>query len=197
MSNVGKTYWSQRLENENGYIRYCCDDLIETKLADELVKLGYKGLADVAKWMGQPYETQYPETSKKYLNMERQTMKEILKKLNDHKKVVIDTTGSVIYTGDEIMKELYHSSRVVYLETTREEKLKMFRGYIAEPKPLIWGDSFSMKENEFYIDALARSYHNLLEYRSSQYEKYAHVTIPFHEFRHESFSVNKLMNYLL
>ena len=28
--------------------RYCCDDLIETKLAPQLLAQGYKGIADVA-----------------------------------------------------------------------------------------------------------------------------------------------------
>ncbi|MEK7623365.1 MAG: hypothetical protein AAB408_01700 [Patescibacteria group bacterium] len=58
MSNVGKSFWSQKLADV-GFSRYCCDDLIETKLAPQLLAQGYKGIADVAAWLGLPYEPQF------------------------------------------------------------------------------------------------------------------------------------------
>ena len=67
MSGSGKSYWSKKLQAK-GFKRFCCDDLIEKKLENELKKLGYSGIQDVAKWMGQPFDTQYLRSSKEYLN---------------------------------------------------------------------------------------------------------------------------------
>ncbi|MDA2921939.1 hypothetical protein MYX07_01595 [Patescibacteria group bacterium AH-259-L07] len=73
MSGSGKTYWSQKL-TDHGFSRICCDDLIEEKLAPELVKLGYSGIADVAAWLGQPYEPKFKENEAQYLKFEKQIL---------------------------------------------------------------------------------------------------------------------------
>ena len=67
MSNIGKTHWSNLLVTERGFTKIDCDFRIEQKLGPELTKLGYHGIRDVAKWMGQPFDPQYPETSRKFL----------------------------------------------------------------------------------------------------------------------------------
>ena len=85
MSNIGKTHWSNRLAAEAGFERIDCDFLVEQKLGTELTKLGYAGIEDVAKWMGQPYASQYPDTSQKFVNCERAVMREILDKLQSNK----------------------------------------------------------------------------------------------------------------
>ncbi len=200
MSNVGKTYWSQRLVRELGFTHFCCDAIIEEKLHDQLVQLGYKGLADMAKWMGFPYEKKYNKTSSQYLSLEKNTMQEILAEVysaKSNQNIVIDTTGSVIYTGEEIMKKLRSVSKVVYLDTPREEQEQMFKSFIAEPKPVIWGNSFTVRHGEDNLHALSRSYKELLAFRTNQYKRHAHVTVPFHEFRNQSFSVTSLLSYAL
>ncbi len=77
MSGTGKTYWSKKLE-EKGFIGYCCDDLVEELLGNELKKLGYQGIQDVSKWMGQPYDAEYKETSATYLQVETAIMQKLL-----------------------------------------------------------------------------------------------------------------------
>ncbi len=200
MSNVGKTYWSERLVSEHGFIHFSCDALIEEKLHDQLVQLGYKGITDMAKWMGFPYEDRYRQTSSRYLELEKSTMLEIIgsaQKAPPTANLVIDTTGSVIYTGVEIMNKLKSISKVMYLDTPEEEQEQMFKSFIAEPKPVIWGNSFRISKGEDTMSALSQSYKELLAFRTQQYKKHAHVTVPFHEFRHASFSVNSLLSYAL
>src|ERR1039457_799049 len=102
MSGSGKSYWSKQLEKK-GFKRFGCDDMIEKKLHIDLNRLGLNGIHDVAKWMGYPYEKKYKTANKKYLDLEKQIMREILYFLKNEAKtdenIVIDTTGSVIYSG--------------------------------------------------------------------------------------------------
>src|SRR3990167_7468724 len=118
MSGTSKSYWSKELQNK-GFERYCCDDLIEEKLGKELKALGYSGIQDVAKWMGQPFDSQYPEKSKKYLDLEQEVLEEVMinAECPHHPGFVIDATGSVIYLGSGVLNRLSTLTRVVYLET--------------------------------------------------------------------------------
>src|SRR5437762_762767 len=109
MSGSGKTHWGKKLARQ-GFTLFDANELLEDKLRDELKKVGYKGIRDVARWMGQPYEKQYSKTSAQYLAAERETMMEILdyveKRAKPDEHILIDTTGSVIYTGDDIFQRL-------------------------------------------------------------------------------------------
>src|SRR6266700_1620483 len=94
MSGVGKTYWAKQLESQ-GFKRFSCDDMIETKLEKELQTLGYSGINDLAKWMEQPFEPKYEQNSKKYLALKKEKVKEvyqiITKENHKNEKIVIDT----------------------------------------------------------------------------------------------------------
>lgn len=181
MSGSGKSFWSKKL-SEKGFKLFCCDDLIERKLNPELKSRGLRGIEDIAKWMGQPFDPQYPAASKKYLDFERQVMEEALEEVGNagqNEDMVIDTTGSVIYTGQEILNKLKAVTKVVYLETPQSVQDQMYRLYLAEPKPVIWGSDFSKEEGEGNMEALARCYPQLLAFRTAQYAKIADVTIGY------------------
>jgi hypothetical protein len=195
MSNIGKSHWARHLAEHEGYERVDCDALVEDKLAGELVRLGYKGLHDVAKWMGQPFDAQYPDTSRKYLAFEREVMLETLERIRSApaNPLVIDTTGSVIYVGDDVAAELKALTRVVYFEASHHHVAKLFDRYIAHPKPVIWGDSFAPLEGETPEDALRRCYPNLLDYRAHCYSALAHVQLPFEQHKAHGATWTRLM----
>lgn len=180
MSNVGKTYWSKLLV-QSGFTHICCDDLIEEKLGDELIQLGYTGgITDMAKWLGQPYDERFAANQQRYLQLEIETMQEIIERVEkgiQKGNIIIDTTGSVVHTGSVIREKLNALTKVIYLEATKEMQQKMFELYIAEPKPVLWADVFKSVGNESNTEALARCYPKLLEYRSGLYAEMAHVTI--------------------
>lgn len=178
MSNVGKTFWSKRLA-EVGFQHINCDDLIEAKLEPELKALGYSGLADMSRWKGQPYDERFSENQTKYLRLESQVMQEVLEPLINSKpdNIVIDTTGSVIHTGEEICGLLQKFTTVVYLETPEHMQEEMFQKYIEHPKPVVFGNIYKPRKNETQTETLARCYRELLEYRSSLYSKYADITL--------------------
>jgi hypothetical protein len=181
MSNIGKSYWARRLAVEGGFERVDCDRLVEGKLAGQLVKLGYKGIHDVAKWMGQPFDPQYPDTSRAYLACEREVMLETIERLGaaSPKPLAIDTTGSVIYVGGDIAERLKALTNVVYFEASSTHVSKLFERYMANPKPVIWGTSFAPRAGEAPFDALRRCYPDLLHDRAGRYRAMAHIALPF------------------
>jgi len=182
MSNIGKSHWSHHLANTAGYERVGCDDLVEARLGSELTKHGFRGIHDVAKWMGQPYDTQYAETSRIYKEHEQATMLDVIARLRSSTTpLVIDTTGSVIYTGDAILQELRKLSQVVYFEASPDHVTQLFERYIAHPKPVIWGDSYQPNTGETSADTLRRCYPALLKDRAARYQAIAHVSVPFAE----------------
>jgi|Napbiome12C3dose_1001474.scaffolds.fasta_scaffold00001_322 hypothetical protein len=209
MSNGGKSHWSRELQGEGfnywvrrlqrvGFERYCCDDLIEKKLGPELKARGFSGLRDIAEWMGQPFDPQYAETSKKYLDFEGEVVNEVLDRVENSKarRVVIDTTGSVIYLAEDILQKLSARTRVVYLETPESVKDEMYKSYLENPKPVIWGDSFVKAPGETDMQALGNCYPKLLAHRAERYAKLAHVTLDYQMLRNPGFKVADLMTVL-
>lgn len=180
MSNVGKSYWAERLAKECGFTHISCDDLIETQLGDELKMLGYRGIADVAKWLGQPYDEQFASNQQKFLNVETEIVLSLTRRLKaDHLKgnIIIDTSGSVAHINQLVQKELERYTTVVYLEATHDMQDEMFRLYLSEPKPVVWGDLYQPEPGETSQQTLARCYPKLLAYRSQHYAAMSHITI--------------------
>ncbi len=181
MSNIGKSTWSKRLAKA-GFTHICCDDLIEDRLEPELKAEGLKGLEEMAKWLGQPYDSQFKDNQAKYLSCEKKTMEDVVQQIKDSEEnIVVDTTGSVIYIEEDTLKKLNQNSLVVHIEPTEDMKEAMFKEYIKNPKPVIWGESFKKLENESDEEALARSYQELLEYRLSKYRKHADISLSYKE----------------
>ena len=194
MSGSGKSYWSKKLQTK-GFKRFCCDDLIEEKLRSELKASGYHGIQDVAKWMGQPFDKQYKGTSKRYLQYENEVMNEVIRLTqhsHSHENIVIDTTGSVIYAGNNILEKLIRFTKVIYLDTPDSVKNTMYQLYLQDPKPVIWGKFFKKGDNE-YVDALGTCYPKLLAYRSQKYEKLSSVKLDYHMIHSPKFTVEMFM----
>ena len=194
MSRSGKSHWSTKLV-ERGFGRFCCDDLISDKLAPELSR-GDGTAMDLGEWMGFPYESQYKERESKYLACEIAVIGEILDNLcrsKPEEKVVVDTTGSVIYAGEDILGRLRSTTIVVYLATPPEIKEKMLQVYEDQPRPVLWRNIFSKQQGETNKEALARCYPLLLSSRERLYGKHAHVTIDYYLRRREGFGVKELL----
>ena len=194
MSGSGKSHWTIELA-EMGFRRFCCDDLIASKLAPELAKTDGT-VMDLGEWMGFPYENRYKERESKYLAYEIEVLGEILGYLSGSKseeKVVVDTTGSVIYGGEDMLGRLRSHTTVVHLATPPEIMERMLKVYIAQPRPILWRDMFSRKPGEANEKALERCYPELLSSRERLYEKYADVTIDYYTRNQASFGVNDFL----
>ncbi|GAC1681952.1 MAG: hypothetical protein PVS2B2_20920 [Candidatus Acidiferrum sp.] len=107
MSGAGKTFWTGQLAAA-GYKAISCDDRIETRLTAKLNEGGYAGINGVAAWMGWPDSSTYAERESRYLAEEIAVLDEVLTELgkNPGQKLVLDTTGSVIYAGNHLLMRL-------------------------------------------------------------------------------------------
>jgi len=195
MSGAGKSFWAKRLEKERGYRKYSCDELIEKELSSESALLGYKGVNDVSRWMGQPYDERYAMNSRRYLDFETKSLENSLAEIENNKNennIVMDTTGSVVYLPPELLLKLKQLTKVVYLETPEFIVEKMINLYLADPKPVIWGDLYKPLSGENKIETLKRCYQNLLKYRLNLYDKLADTRVDYSR-KEKDFTVEDLL----
>ena len=149
--------------------------------------------------MGFPYEPRYRERESRYLDYEKQVVTEVLAYLEASQNdldlnVVVDTTGSVIYTGEEIINRLRQNTTMAYLSVPRELREPMLKAYVAEPRPVLWGDIFSKKENETNEQALARCYPRLLSQRERIYERHSDCRVDYYSRREENLEVQDFLD---
>jgi shikimate kinase len=184
MSGAGKTFWTKKLA-EKGIPAVFCDDRIEQRLASQLAPGGYSGISGVAAWMGWPTSSTYAEREAEYLAEEIHTLDEVLQKLEKEPaaSLVLDTTGSVIYTGNHLLMRLRRQMTVVYLAATAKEQQLLIERYLNDPKPVLWRGAFQAKSGETPRETVARCYPALIEARRRSYEALAHCTMQVGELR--------------
>ena len=191
MSGAGKSYWSSKLINQ-GFHSFCCDDLIEKKL-EELLCLPNGKKLSMATWMGHPYEPQYIQAEQNYLEIEVEMMESICSFLREDgyqdKNVVVDTTGSLIYTGSTLIGCLREITTIVYLKAQLGSIKAMYETFLRDPKPVLWQGRFNKQPQESNQEALLRCYPELLKSRQREYERYADVAIDFETLHKRGFGV--------
>jgi len=156
-----------------------CDDRIEQKLAPRLATGGHTGVNGVAAWMGWPDSATYTERESEYLAEEIHTLDEILTELEKQleKSLVLDTTGSVIYAGNNLLMRLRRQTTVVHLAASAEEQQLLIERYLNDPKPVLWRGAFRPKPGETSRETVARCYPALIAARRQSYEALAHCTL--------------------
>jgi len=178
MSGTGKTFWSKRLA-QTGLPAFCCDDRIEQRLRDRLPTGGHAGIGGVASWMGWPDTSTYAQREADYLAEEIATLDEVLTELEraPARQLILDTTGSVIYTGNNILRRLRRQMTIVYLAASPSEEQLLIERYLNDPKPVLWRGAFQPKKGETPRETVARCYPTLIAARRQSYEALAHHTV--------------------
>jgi shikimate kinase len=199
MSGSGKTTWSIKLAN-TGFRRFCCDELIAEKLVHELTGPAGKPM-ELGEWMGFPYQPTYKERESKYLACEIEVLNEILEFLEaaeepEGQNIVVDTTGSVIYTGHAILKRLRARTMVIHLSTPPKVQDLMLKAYLENRRPVLWRNLFTQKRGESNDDALARCYPGLLASREGLYEQNAGITVDYDTLSRCDFSVKEFLDFV-
>ena len=188
MSGAGKSYWSKKME-EKGYRWYHCDEMIAERLGKELIGKG-KTTLNLAKWMGQPFSKGYIKAEKLYLELEEAVIEQICNELEQtteiNTPVVIDTTGSLIYMQNKILKRLKSLTKILYLGVPEEKHKQLFENFINDPKPVIWEGKFKQRKGENKQNALRRCYKDLLSFRNERYSLLADYVLDysFHQSPH-------------
>jgi hypothetical protein len=179
MSGAGKSHWTKNLA-ALGCPTVCCDDQIEARLAPILRAGGYTGINGVAAWMGWPDSSTYPERESQYLTQEIVVLDEVLSGLEKDPKrdLILDTTGSVIATGNHTLHRLRRQMTVVYLASSSEEVQLLIQRYLQDPKPVLWQGAFRPRPGETPQQTVMRCYPVLIAARRQSYEALAHLTLP-------------------
>lgn len=179
MSGSGKSHWTKNLA-ALGCPTISCDDAIEARLAHALNADGYSGINGVAAWMGWPDSPSYADRESHYLTEEISVLDEILSGLerDSQRELVLDTTGSVIVTGNHTLHRLRRQMTVVYLAASKEEMQLLIQRYLQEPKPVLWQGAFRPHSGETPQQTVLRCYPLLIAARRQSYEALAHVAIP-------------------
>lgn len=178
MSGSGKSHWAKNLA-ALGCPTICCDDAIEARLAPVLKAGGYEGINGVAAWMGWPDSPTYAEREAEYLREEIATLDEVLSALEKDPKreLVLDTTGSVICTGNHILYRLRRQMTVLYFASSNAEVQLLIQRYLRDPKPVLWQGAFQPRPGETPHDTVVRCYPLLIAARRKSYEALAHITL--------------------
>jgi len=187
MSGTGKTFWAKKLA-EIGVPAISCDDRIEGRLAPRLAAGKFAGVSGVASWMGWPNSPRYSEREADYLAAEIVTLDEVLSELERDpvRRLVLDTTGSVIYTGNNLLMRLRRQVTIVHLAASQEEQQLLIERYLQDPKPVLWRGAFQPKPGESPRDTVARCYPALIAARRLSYEALAHCTLQVAELHEPS-----------
>lgn len=182
MSGSGKTFWTKRLA-EAGRPSISCDDRIEQRLASRLAAGGFAGINGVAAWMGWPDSPTYAGREADYLAEEIHTLDEVLTGLegNRRQELILDTTGSVIYAGNNLLMRLRRQMTVVYLAASAAEQQLLIERYLTDPKPVLWRGAFRPRPGEAPRETVARCYPALIAARRQSYQALAHCTLPVSE----------------
>src|SRR5260370_15251060 len=149
LSGGGKALWAKRLAAE-GWSAISCGDRIEEKLALRLAAGGFSGINGVAAWMSWPDNPKYAEREAQCLQEEIHTLGEVLTSLErqPEKPLVLDTTGSVIYTGNNLLLRLRRRMTVVYLAASAEGPPLPIERHLSDPKPVLWRGAFRHRKVE-------------------------------------------------
>ena len=184
MSGTGKTFWTKKLAAAQ-YPAVSCDDRIEQKLAPQLAAGGYAGVNGVAAWMGWPDSATYAQRESEYLAEEIHTLDEILTELESEpeKTLVLDTTGSVIHAGNNLLMRLRRQMTIVHLAASVKEQQLLMERYLSDPKPVLWRGAFQPRAGEKPLETVARCYPALVAARRQSYEALAHCTLQVAELR--------------
>lgn len=197
MSNAGKSYWAKRLETELGFERVCCDELIARRLREDLPRGAGEDVDALATWMGMPYDPGYREREAVYLAAEEAVLERVLATVSKRHNVAIDTTGSVVYLSVDVLERLRRVSMTVYLSIADAQLAEMTEMFFSHPKPLVWGQVFTLHAGETHDDALRRCYPELLRWRQDRYESLADVAIPFQRRHDPAYSTENFLHDVL
>ena len=169
MSNIGKSYTALRLATHYEF------KLIEV---DKIIweNLGHDSMEAFAQWQGHPYTQGYSERERESIALESQATRAALN--TQEQNPMIDTTGSVIYVDQDVLKKLKQDYYVVYIEAMQDHIGRLKVQYFKHPKPLIWAGHYKKIDGLSESESILQCYPKLLESRAKSYAKLADVTLP-------------------
>lgn len=168
MSNIGKSYTASRLAKSHDFKLTEVDNLIWEDL-------GEQSMADFARWQGQPYSDGYAEREAKSIALETKATRKALATTEGNQ--LLDTTGSVIYIDDDVLRALKEQWLIVHIKAEARDIDRLKADYFDLPKPLVWRDKFVRDTSLNEQDNIRACYDGLLQSRKTAYTALADVTL--------------------
>ncbi len=168
MSNIGKSYSGMRLATDFDFTLTEVDKLIWEEL-------GETDMDAFAAWQGQPYSEGYEARERESMRLESAATAKAL--TTDARNPLLDTTGSVIYANESVLRDLSREWFTVYIEAAPEHLERLQQLYFAQPKPLAWAGHFRMIDGMDETASLKACYPKLLASRHERYAALADHTI--------------------
>ncbi|WP_147405842.1 shikimate kinase [Litorimonas taeanensis] len=169
MSNIGKSYTASRLAKSYNFELIEIDQLIQ----DEM---GHSDMEAFAQWQGQPYSEGYAKREMESTALETRALEKAMNA--EGSNIILDTPGSVIYTGEKTLKALQSTHYIVYISASDERVEGLKKQYFANPKPLIWREHYQKASHQSNEEAILTSFPKLLTARARTYEDLADITLP-------------------
>jgi shikimate kinase len=177
MSGVGKSVQAAALA-ARGFLRHDVDAEIASRVPDLAVPLpGERPVETVGRWMGMPWAPGHFDREAAYLALEAEVTAAALARARGQREHVLDTTGSVVHLPEPLLAQLRDGATVVLLDGGPDAAPRLLSRYLAEPKPVIWGQSWAPRLGETSEAALARCYPGLLARRDHLYRALAHHVV--------------------
>ena len=153
---------------------------------------------ELGEWMGFPFDPDYEIREATYLACEVDVLAGILDWLetggaSNREDVVIDTTGSVIYTGESLLARLKSLTTTVHFTSPPPARENMLMAYMDKPRPVLWRGLFDRQGGESDLDALKRCYEILLNTRELLYHELADIELDYAARRSPGFGVADLV----
>ncbi|PHS40005.1 MAG: hypothetical protein COA91_05095 [Robiginitomaculum sp.] len=168
MSNIGKSHTARRIAEAYGFDHYDVDAHIQAKM-------GNPSMQAMAKWMGQPYDQGYRERAATYLEMETEIT---LNAQGQRGNQVLDTTGSVIHGGANVIKIIKNNYLIIYIQANSDDIDVLTNRYLEYPKPTIWAQNYRPVSGLDPQQAALSRYPDMLASRALLYEEMADISLP-------------------
>jgi hypothetical protein len=195
MAGVGKSYWAARFA-EAGFTCFHCDDIIASHLRAELGE-ALVTVHDLGDWMGFPHQPDFAAKEAKYLALEEQTLRDIVRILAENddpdRRFVVDMTGSAVYVDEDLLRELRRHMTIVYFGVSEDAYTHLLEEYIARPRPVLWQGIYHSNGDESPETALTRCYPRLIAHRTRLYETWCDVKLDYHVHRRPGLTVEAFL----
>jgi shikimate kinase len=185
MSNIGKSYSGMRLATRYDFTLIEVDKLIREEL-------GQGSMDDFAKWQGQPYSQGYAEREAKSIALENQATQRAMQA--EGRNPLLDTTGSVIYTSDNVLAALKDSHYIVHIKAAKDAVHRLKTQYFKSPKPLIWAGHYQQIDGKTKRQSILECYPKLLKSRVKSYAELADHTVSSADILNPDMTTEKLFD---
>jgi len=179
MSGAGKSHWTSSIAIHLHATLISSDKFIRKKLGEEIGSNSYSDTLALSAWLGLPNSPDYPERANKYLCWEQESIKYGLSVAQESDSIVMDTSGSVVHLEQSLLLQLKEKFKVIYLSFEEKQIDQVIDTYFSDPKPIIWGDSFTVDNSQSIHDQIVEAFPRLIAARRNAYQQLAHVTVPF------------------